>query len=77
MQDDDNFILVVQKPELNLISQVDQATKKVVSQNRENLVPILSIIFYYTHDIALREKTVQKGIYVVSWISEFNLTIKS
>ena len=53
--------------------------KKVVSQKRENLVPILSIIFYYTHDIALREKIVQQGIiyvYMYLGFQDFNLAIK-
>lgn len=57
-----NFLTIIQRPELTIVSQMDRAVNKAVTQNREKLFPILScILFCCTHDIALRGKESTSG----------------
>lgn len=62
LQDANNFLTTVQRPELTIVSQMDRAVNKAVTQNREKLFPILSsILFCCSHDIALRGKESTSG----------------
>jgi len=62
VQNANNFLTTIQRPELTIVSQMDQAVSKAVTQNREKLFPILSsILFCCSHDIALRGKEPTQG----------------
>ena len=60
LQDANNFLTTVQWPELTIMSQMDRAVNKAVTQNLEKLFPILSsILFCSSHDIDLLMKAFQ------------------
>ena len=62
LQDANNFLITVQKPELTIVSQVARAVNQAVTQNREKPFSILSnILFCCSHDIALRGKESTSG----------------
>lgn len=62
LQDANNFLTTVQKPELTVLGQMDRSVNMAVTQNRKKLVPILSsILFCCGHDIALRGKESTSG----------------
>ena len=61
-QDANTFLTIAQRPELNIVSQMDRAVNETVIRNREKLLPILStILFCGSHDIALRGKESTSG----------------
>ena len=62
LQDTNNFLTTVQRSELTVVSEMDWAVNKAVTQNREKLFPILSsILFCCSHDIALRGRESTSG----------------
>ena len=62
LQDANNLLTIAQRPDLTIVSQMDRAVNKAVTQNREKPFPILSsILFSCSHDIALRGKESTSG----------------
>lgn len=62
LEDANNFLTIAQRPELTVVSQMDRAVNRAVTQNREKLYSILSsILFCCSHDIALRGKESSSG----------------